>query len=478
MRRFPLAILLAALAFASCDLLLPPDPTDEKDLFPIAHTTSSGPRIVTAVTVTLSWPEVPVEEFARYVIFRSTDDAEEPWEERGALLYPLTLSYTDTVEDDRTVRYKVRVEDVHGNYRDGITAPIPFRTTSVSVPAEFASLQAAFDSDFVDDGDTIAVEPGAHEGPFQLLGKQVRVEAVMGAEATSLHTTSETAEIEDRGLVSIGVVTLDRGTLAGFTITGGGGVRALGTARVTNCVAVDIRTYDEETTVYEFAPTGDILDSATYFFRRAGIVAEDSAVVERCVARGCRKLMFGAVEGMGGGVVASGRAVIRQCVIKENHSDTKGGGGALFDEASLVNCIVKGNSAAEGGGGLFIGNAAAPRIVNCVLYGNSSFLPNGAWGAVSMEGVAQFLNTIVWGNSAGTMESQVWRDATYCDIEGIEFGTGNFSLPPRFTDAENGDFRLAGDSPCIDAGSPEESHDDPDGSRNDLGAYGGPYGEW
>ena len=30
----------------------------------------------------------------------------------------------------------------------------------------------------------------------------------------------------------------------------------------------------------------------------------------------------------------------------------------------------------------------------------------------------------------------------------------------------------------IDAGNPDPSFDDPDGSRNDMGAYGGPYGSW
>lgn len=50
---------------------------------------------------------------------------------------------------------------------------------------------------------------------------------------------------------------------------------------------------------------------------------------------------------------------------------------------------------------------------------------------------------------------------------------------PKFTDAAKGDFTLrAGYSPCIDANDPILASNDLDGSRSDLGAYGGRYGEW
>ena len=50
---------------------------------------------------------------------------------------------------------------------------------------------------------------------------------------------------------------------------------------------------------------------------------------------------------------------------------------------------------------------------------------------------------------------------------------------PHFTDPDNGDFTLKeGYSPAIDAGDPVSRYDDFDGSRNDMGAYGGPGGDW
>ena len=52
-----------------------------------------------------------------------------------------------------------------------------------------------------------------------------------------------------------------------------------------------------------------------------------------------------------------------------------------------------------------------------------------------------------------------------------EPGTGEMSANPSFADP---DYRLAEDSACIDAGHPGPYYNDPDGTRNDMGAYGGP----
>ncbi|MBI5501067.1 MAG: right-handed parallel beta-helix repeat-containing protein [Deltaproteobacteria bacterium] len=55
---------------------------------------------------------------------------------------------------------------------------------------------------------------------------------------------------------------------------------------------------------------------------------------------------------------------------------------------------------------------------------------------------------------------------------------GNIEADPRFLDPGSGDYRLGPDSPCIDAGVPEDAFRDADGSPNDMGAFGGPLGDW
>ncbi len=44
---------------------------------------------------------------------------------------------------------------------------------------------------------------------------------------------------------------------------------------------------------------------------------------------------------------------------------------------------------------------------------------------------------------------------------------------PKLTDLANGDFTLASDSPCIDKGPPDAQYKDHNGSRNDIGMFGG-----
>ena len=40
------------------------------------------------------------------------------------------------------------------------------------------------------------------------------------------------------------------------------------------------------------------------------------------------------------------------------------------------------------------------------------------------------------------------------------------------------DFTLRTSSPAIDAGDPDAAYNDIDGTRNDMGGYGGPDGVW
>jgi hypothetical protein len=57
-------------------------------------------------------------------------------------------------------------------------------------------------------------------------------------------------------------------------------------------------------------------------------------------------------------------------------------------------------------------------------------------------------------------------------------GTGNITSNPDYVDSGNSDFHLLGTSGFIDAGNPDAQYNDVDGTRNDMGAYGGPNGGW
>jgi len=69
--------------------------------------------------------------------------------------------------------------------------------------------------------------------------------------------------------------------------------------------------------------------------------------------------------------------------------------------------------------------------------------------------------------------NNLWNNDTNY-YSNLSKGPYDISVDPLFIDSNNGDFHLISNSPCRDAGSPEVSFNDPDGTRNDMGAYGGP----
>ncbi len=78
---------------------------------------------------------------------------------------------------------------------------------------------------------------------------------------------------------------------------------------------------------------------------------------------------------------------------------------------------------------------------------------------------------VLWKNTSAS-----W-DVNSALVGGGVISADNVSLThtqdPKFTDLANGDYTLASDSPAINAGPPDAQYKDRDGTRNDIGMYGG-----
>ena len=169
-------------------------------------------------------------------------------------------------------------------------------------------------------------------------------------------------------------------------------------------------------------------------------------------------------------------ATIRHCLFQDN---LFGDVGLALNGAhvELSNCAFVGNTSAL----QLLSASSGELMYNLVLYNNTTsnqFLVYVGTGATLTNSIFQENTTtlsMVYGFSTGTVS---YTDF-YNNVGTVGVGgSGNTSNNPRFVDAAAGDFTLDSVSPCIDAGDPSSLYNDVDGTTNDMGVFGGPFGSW
>jgi len=84
--------------------------------------------------------------------------------------------------------------------------------------------------------------------------------------------------------------------------------------------------------------------------------------------------------------------------------------------------------------------------------------------------IAPYEKVISQNNCFDTRNGGMQNTPTYGGVIDRDSITG---IDPKFTDFANGDFTLASDSPAINTGPPDPQYNDRDGTRNDIGMFGG-----
>jgi len=257
-------------------------------------------------------------------------------------------------------------------------------------------------------------------------------------------------------------------------------------------------------------------------------ISNKSALVSNC--------LFEKNEGIEGGAISLSyaHAKIAESTIKNNYATVRGGAigatrsscelanaliirntsreGGVFScwegDITLANTVVAYNSAADIGAISYIGEGSLS-FKNCTLHQN--VVLNGSnrctFHTSRKSATVSLLNTILTdfhylnGNSTDNPLDSVIVSHVVIDTSGkgldwlnkygkapLRFVGGPIvSADPRYIDPEKLDFRLTADSPCIDAGDPDPSCNDPEDPaapgfaiepargtiRCDIGAFGG-----
>ncbi|MDD5004965.1 MAG: right-handed parallel beta-helix repeat-containing protein [Candidatus Omnitrophica bacterium] len=123
----------------------------------------------------------------------------------------------------------------------------------------------------------------------------------------------------------------------------------------------------------------------------------------------------------------------------------------------IMNNVILGN----GRHGVSCYYRSEPTVINNIITGNSEY------GVYDYDSDSTYDPEITY--------NDIWNNAegSYGGYAGP--GNNDISLDPLFVNAGAGNYRLSQNSPAINAGDPDPIYNDLDGSRNDMGAYGGPY---
>jgi hypothetical protein len=194
---------------------------------------------------------------------------------------------------------------------------------------------------------------------------------------------------------------------------------------------------------------------------RGGLQLTNSAIVGNRVP----------ADGYGGGMDLYDIGSFHDVIVAGNEGGLRGGGANLYGYygSDFQDVVIAGNHATTGGGLAIDGMGYTPDVRNAIIVRNRA--DQGGGLSVSGDYVTVDLTySDLWHNAGGDVDGMA--DPTGTD--------GNVSVDPRFVAFDprdklrTWDFHLAADSPLIDAGDPALL--DADGTRSDMGAYGGPDG--
>lgn len=256
----------------------------------------------------------------------------------------------------------------------------------------------------------------------------------------------------------------------------GGGIYCKGDLVLTNC------------TVFRNLSRSDAYYAAAYS-QGGGVYVEGHLILDNCnVAdnKAITSTCYGTGHAHGGGVYVKGNLESYNTVVMNNSAlggggsgglcwgDGRGGGIYVDSIFHIENSIIAYNR--SNGFTTHFGDGLYAEASSASIFTNSTVAYNINEGVRNSRDTVNFTNSIFYFNGASQLTGKI--KVEYSDIQGGFTGTGNINFNPVFYSPTQ--LCIVPGSPCIDAGNPTSASNDlcippsNGGSRNDMGAHGGP----
>ncbi len=345
----------------------------------------------------------------------------------------------------------------------------------------FSTVQAAVDA--AQDGDTIHLAcPGVYKGNVGVSGKSLTVQGGARWDETVLEGdgTGSTVQVQDAASL-----TLEALTITGGASVAGGGISVVSSSLFLHRVIVE----DNEADLGGGIDAGDAvvhLDTVRLTGNQAlfggGVHAAASSLeVTNTLLQG-----NDGAEGYGGGMQLTQGSTATLQNVRLAHNSANWGGAIHLDDSTLTleNVLVDHNTASAGGGLHATGSTLVAR--NSVLAYNVS-LSAGGGGYFSdlfadLESVVAAYNDAVQAGANLHVDASTVSTAHDCffgtdgpGLSGMTASDTDLTSAPGFL--SESDYHLADTSPLVNAGPDTQDRTDPDGSRNDVGVFGGPLAD-
>jgi hypothetical protein len=362
----------------------------------------------------------------------------------------------------------------------------PDWTVDCGGSGDFETITEAIDE--AAEGEWIEVAPCTYEETVDFDGKSLWISSSAGPEDTIIDARRSYGVVADQGEG-------DGAALVGFTIQNGGGSYGAVYANMSALRLEDVLIQDSSGGYFVLYFNSSDIEMQDVSFKNVTasyymLYSHRGAVVADGLELACAGNSVSVQSEHGSFfldhsevVCRTGYAIYNQNSVGRVHRSTLVG--AVYattdpdhysDTNTFENTVLSGNMAQEYGSLVFR---------NSILEGGTittTDVYDTNLQASVFEGARCALDATWTGTDTAVEEPEV--DIEYNDFYGLVSpgcdGTtwvgidGNIDDDPLFTDSATGDYSTATGSPLVDAGLEDDAYDDPDGSRNDIGLYGGP----